>query len=122
MAKLSLKYERLIKPSKVLPPDLISGYYSQDPKCLKEVGVWLSKNGLTILFTLGEAYGNESVYLGKDNKIYMGSERIPRVTWLRKQLLGVSVELLQQAIKEDWTVKKMFDVLKKKSEEENTLV
>ena len=122
MAKLSLKYERLIKPSKVLPPDLISGYYSQAPKCLKEVEVWLSKNGLTILFTLGEAYGNESVYLGKDNKIYMGTERIPRATWLRKQLLGISVGILQQAIKEKWSVKEMFEELKKRSEIENPIV
>ena len=122
MAKLSLKYERLIKPSKVLPPDLISGCYSQDPKCLKEVEVWLSKNGLTILFTLGEAYGNESVYLGKDNKIYMGTERIPRATWLRKQLLGISVGILQQAIKEKWSVKEMFEELKKRSEIENPIV
>ena len=122
MAKLSLKYERLIKPSKVLPPDLISGYYSQDPKCLKEVEVWLSKNRLTILFTLGEAYGNESVYLGKDNKIYMGTERIPRATWLRKQLLGISVGILQQAIKEKWSVKEMFEELKKRSEIENPIV
>ena len=118
MARLSLKYERLVKPSKVLPPDLIRGYYEQDAKSLKEIEDWLSKNGLTILFTLGEAYGNESVYLGKDNRVYIGTEKIPRINWLKKLLLGVSTELLQQAIRESWTRKKMFDVLKKISEEE----
>ena len=122
MARLSLKYERLVKPSKVLPPDLIRGYYEQDAKSLKEIEVWLSKNGLTILFTLGEAYGNESVYLGKDNRVYIGTDKIPRIDWLKKQLLRVSTELLQQAIKEGWTRKKIFEELKKRSEEENKIV
>lgn len=122
MARLSLKYERLVKPSKVLPPDLIRGYYEQDVNSLKEIESWLFKNGLTILFTLGEAYGNECVYLGKDNRVYIGTEKIPRINWLKKQLLRVSTELLQQAIKEDWTRKKMFEVLKNKSEEENSTV
>ena len=122
MATFPLKYERLFKPSKVLPPDLIRGYYEQDAKSLKEIEVWLSKNGLTILFTLGEAYGNESVYLGKDSRVYIGTEKIPRIDWLKKMLLGVSVELLQEAIREGWTRKKMFGELKKKSEEDNTTV
>lgn len=122
MARISLKYERLVKPSKVLPPDLIRGYYEQDANSLKEIEDWLFKNGLTILFTLGEAYGNESVYLGKDNRVYIGTEKIPRVNWLKKQLLGISTELLHKAIREDWTRKKMFDVLKNKSEEENKTV
>ena len=122
MARLSLKYERLVKPSKVLPPDLIRGYYEQDAESLKEIEVWLSKNGLTILFTLGEAYGNESVYLGKDNRVYIGTDKIPRIDWLKKQLLRVSTELLQQAIKEGWTRKKIFEELKKRSEEENKIV
>lgn len=122
MARLSLKYERLVKPSKVIPPDLIRGYYEQDAKVLKEIDAWLSKNGLTILFTLGEAYGNESVYLGKDNRVYIGTDRIPRIDWLKKLLLGVSTELLQQAIRESWGRKKMFEELKKRSEEENKIV
>lgn len=122
MARLSLKYERLVKPSKVLPPDLIRGYYEQDSVSLKEIEVWLSKNGLTILFTLGEASGDESVYLGKDNKIYIGTEKIPRKDWLKKLLLDESVSLLQQALREDWTRKKMFEELKNKSKEENGTV
>ena len=122
MARLSLKYERLVKPSKVLPPDLIRGYYEQDVNSLKEIEDWLFKNGLTILFTLGDAYGNESVYLGKDNRVYIGTEKIPRINWLRKQLLRVDKGLLQQAIREGWTRKKMFDILKNKSEEENKTV
>jgi hypothetical protein len=122
MARLSLKYERLVKPSKVLPPDLIRGYYEQDLKSIKEIEAWLSKNGLTILFTLGEAYGNESVYLGEDSRVYIGTEKIPRIDWLKKQILRVSTELLQQAIREGWTRKKMFEVLKKRSEEENKIV
>ena len=117
-----MRYERLVKPSKVLPPDLIRGYYEQDAKSLKEIEVWLFKNGLTILFTLGEAYGNESVYLGKDNRVYIGTDKIPRIDWLKKQLLRVSTELLQQAIKEGWTRKKIFEELKKRSEEENKIV
>ena len=117
-----MKYERLVKPSKVLPPDLIRGYYEQDVNSLKEIEGWLFKNGLTILFTLGDAYGNESVYLGKDNRVYIGTEKIPRINWLRKQLLRVDKELLQQAIRESWTRKKMFDILKNKSEEENKTV
>jgi len=122
MERLSLKYERLVKPSKVLPPDLIRGYYEQDVNSLKEIEDWLFKNGLTILFTLGDAYGNESVYLGKDNRVYIGTEKIPRINWLRKQLLRVDKGLLQQAIREGWTRKKMFDILKNKSEEENKTV
>lgn len=122
MARLSLKYERLVVPSKVLPPDLIRGYYEQDAKTLKEIEAWLSKNGLTILFTLGEAYGNESVYLGKDGKIYIGTEKIPSIDWLKKLLHAQSVDLLREAIKDGWTRKKMFDVLKKKSEEDLGIV
>lgn len=122
MARLSLKYERLVKPSKVLPPDLIRGYYEQDAKSLKEIEAWLSKNGLTILFTLGEAYGNESVYLGNDGKIYIGTDKIPRIDWLKKLLHSQSVDLLMEAIREGWTRKKMFEILKKKSEEDLGIV
>jgi hypothetical protein len=122
VARLSLKYERLVKPSKVLPPDLIRGYYEQDPQALIEIDSWLTKNGLTILFTLGEAYGNESVYLGNDGKIYIGTDKIPRIDWLKKLLLKVNVGLLQQAIKEGWDRKKMFEILKKKSEEDLGIV
>lgn len=122
MARLSLKYERLVKPSKILPPDLIRGYYEQDAKSLKEIEAWLSKNGLTILFTLGEAYGNESVYLGKDNRVYIGTDKIPRKNWLKKQVLRVSTELLQRVTREGWTRKEMFEELKKRSEIENPIV
>ena len=122
MARLPLKYERLVKPSKVLPPDLIRGYYEKDTKSLKDIEAWLSKNGLTILFTLGEAYGNESVYLGEDNRVYIGTEKIPRINWLKKQLLRVSTNLLQEAVIEGWTRKKMFEELKKRSEEDNPIV
>jgi len=122
MESLSLKYERLVKPSKVLPPDLIRGYYEQDAKILKEIETWLSKNGLTILFTLGEAYGNESIYLGKDNRVYIGTEKIPRINWLKKQILRVDTELLQKVTREGWTRKEMFEELKKRSEIENPIV
>lgn len=122
MARLSLKYERLVKPSKVLPPDLIRGYYEQDAKILKEIEAWLYKNGLTILFTLGEAYGNESVYLGKDNRVYIGTGKIPRINWLKKQILRVDTELLQRVNREGWTRKEMFEELKKRSEIEIPVV
>lgn len=122
MAILPLKYERLVKPSKVLPPDLIRGYYEQDAKTLKDIEVWLFKNGLTILFTLGEAYGDESVYLGKDNRVYIGTEKVPRINWLKKQLLRVSTDLLQEAVREGWGRKKIFEELKKRSEEDNPIV
>ena len=122
MEGLSLKYERLVKPSKVLPPDLIRGYYEQDAKSLKDIDGWLLKNGLTILFTLGEAYGDESVYLGKDNKVYIGTEKMPRKDWMRKQILRIDTTLLEQAFREGWSRKKMFEVLKITSEEENTIV
>jgi hypothetical protein len=122
MARLSLKYERLVKPSKILPPDLIRGYYEQDAQSLKEIEAWLSKNGLTILFTLGEAYGNESVYLGKDNRVYIGTDKIHRKNWLKKQVLRVSTELLQRVTREGWTRKEMFEELKKRSEIENPIV
>jgi len=117
-----LKYERLVKPSKILPPDLIRGYYEQDAQILKEIEAWLSKNGLTILFTLGEAYGNESVYLGKDNRVYIGTDKIHRKNWLKKQVLRVSTELLQRVTREGWTRKEMFEELKKRSEIENPIV
>ena len=122
MARLSLKYERLVKPSKILPPDLLRGYYEQDAQSLKEIEAWLSKNGLTILFTLGEAYGNESVYLGKDNRVYIGTDKIHRKNWLKKQVLRVSTELLQRVTREGWTRKEMFEELKKRSEIENPIV
>ena len=122
MASLSLKYERLVKPSKVLPPDLIRGYYEQEVKSLKEIETWLFKNGLTILFTLGEAYGNESVYLGKDNRVYIGTEKIPRINWLKKQILREGTELLQRVVREGWTRKEMFEKKKKRSEIENPVV
>ena len=122
MARLSLKYERLVKPSKILPPDLIRGYYEQDAQSLKEIEAWLSKNGLTILFTLGEAYGNESVYLGKDNRVYIGTDKIHRKQWLKNQVLRVSAELLQRVTREGWTRKEMFEELKKRSEIENPIV
>lgn len=122
MASLSLKYERLVKPSKVLPPDLIRGYYEQEVKSLKEIETWLFKNGLTILFTLGEAYGNESVYLGKDNRVYIGTEKIPRINWLKKQILREGTELLQRVVREGWTRKEMFEELKKRSEIDNPVV
>ena len=122
MASLSLKYERLVKPSKVLPPDLIRGYYEQEVKSLKEIETWLFKNGLTILFTLGEAYGNESVYLGKDNRVYIGTEKIPRINWLKEQILREGTELLQRVVREGWTRKEMFEELKKRSEIDNPVV
>lgn len=112
----TLKYSRLVKPSKVLPPDLIVGFYNQNPESLKEVEDWLRKNGLTILFTLGEAYGDESVFLGEDNRIYIGTEKVPKKNWLKKCLLKHSPDLLQQAIKENWSQIKLYEELKKISE------
>lgn len=96
----------------VLPPDLIAGFYKEDPDCLKEVEEWLSKNGLTILFTLGEAYGDESVFLGEDKRIYIGTEKVPNKNWLKKCILKHSPELLQQAIKEKWSQRKLYEELK----------
>lgn len=110
-----MKYKRTIKPSKVLPPSYIKGYYSKDAQTLIDVEKWLDKNGLTILFTLGEAYGDERVYLGVDGHIYIGTGKLPKKDWLKKLLLRESTELLQQAIKENWTRKKMYEELKKRS-------
>ena len=83
---------------------------------LKEIEDWLGKNGLTILFTLGEAYGDETVYLGSDQKIYIGTEKLPKKAWLKKCLLSHSSELLQKAVKERWTRHEIFRELKKLSE------
>ena len=110
-----MKYKRCIRPSKILPPSLILGYYEKDPQALIEVGKWLDKNGLTIMFTLGEAYGDESVWLGDDGHIYIGSKKLPKKSWLKKCLLKISPELLRESIQESWKPKKMFEELKKRS-------
>ncbi len=111
-----MKYRRKVKPSKVLPSDLILGYYEKDPQTLREVEKWLLKNGLTILFTLEEAYGDETVFLGEDHFIYIGTEALPKKDWLKKCLLKQSHDLLLQSIKEDWSKEKMFEELKKRSD------
>ena len=111
-----MKFSRRVQPFKVLPPDLIHGFYAKDPNKLKEIEDWLGKNGLTILFTLGEAYGDETVYLGSDQKIYIGTEKLPKKAWLKKCLLRHSSELLQKAVKERWTRHEIFRELKKLSE------
>ena len=110
-----MKYKRHIRPSKILPPSLIRGYYDKDPKALIEVEKWLYKNGLTIMFTLGEAYGDESVWLGDDGHIYIGSKKLPKKIWLKKCLSKISTELLIESIQEAWKPKKMFEELKKRS-------
>ncbi len=116
MAVPPLKYKRKVKPSKVLPPDLIRGFYEKDVETLKEVSRWLDKNGLTILFTLEEAYGDERVYLDNDGYIYIGTDKIPKKDWLKKCLHRHSPELLIQATQEKWVSKKMFSVLKNLSD------
>ena len=110
-----MKYKRAIKPSVILPADLILGYYEKDPQTLKEVESWLSKNGLTIMFTLQEAYGNESVFLHTDGHIYIGSHKVPSKDWLKKLLLKISPNLLRQAVAEDWSKIKMYEEIKKRS-------
>ena len=116
-----MKYKRLIRPSLVLPPDLIRGFYERDEKTLGDVNKWLDKNGLNILFTLGYAYGNERVFLDEDNRIYIGTDKLPSVDWLKKCLLKQSNDLLSQAIKEKWDQKKMFNELKKSTNCYSTL-
>ena len=113
----TLKYKRRVKPNKVLPADLLIGYYNKDPQTLKEVESWLNKNGLTILFTLQEAHGDESVFLDQDGHIYIGTKSLPTKEWLKKCLHKHDPNILVQAIKEDWTKRKMFETLKKLSDE-----
>lgn len=108
-----MKYELPVKPSKVLPPSYIRGYYEKDPQTLVEVRKWLAKNGLTILFTRGDAYGDESVYLGKDDHIYIGTDKTPDKDWVKRCLLKIDRSLLESALKEKWSTEKMFDELKK---------
>ena len=114
--KSTLKYKRKVKPSKVLPADLLRGYYNKDAQVLKEVQAWLDKNGLTILFTLQEAYGDENVFLDGDGHIYIGTENIPSKDWMKKCLHKHDPSLLVKAIKEDWTMDQIFEELKKLSE------
>ena len=116
-----MKYKRLIRPSLVLPSDLIRGFYERDEVALKEVSKWLDKNGLNILFTLGYAYGDEKVFLDEDNRIYIGTDTLPNMDWLKKCLLKQSNDLLSQAIREKWTRKKMFNELKKSTDFYSTL-
>jgi hypothetical protein len=113
-----LKYERRVKPSVVLPPDLIRGYYERDPVALEGVRSWLDKNGLTILFTLEEAYGDESVYLGDDFYIYIGTPRPPKKHWMLKLLRKHNPNQLSQAIKENWPASQIHNFLKKRSEDQ----
>ena len=113
-----LKYKRQVKPNKVLPASLLRGSYAQDPPTLHKVKSWLDKNGLTILFTLQEAYGNESVYLHTDGNIYIGTKTLPPKEWLKKCLHKHDPALLMKAIKEDWSKKKMFETLKILSEKD----
>jgi hypothetical protein len=116
MEGISLNYKRRVVPSKVLPPKLLKGYYDKNQDVLLEVESWLSKNGLTILFTLQEAYGDETVWLGSDHNIYIGTEKCPNKDWLKKCLLRDSPGLLRVVLKEGWTQEEMFEELKKRSE------
>jgi hypothetical protein len=115
MERVSLKYSRRIQPKRLIPPSLLRGYYNNDPLTLIEVRKWVNKNGLTILFTLGEAYGNETVWLDSDGHLYMGTNKIPNIDWLRKKLLELDPQTLKKCLSEKWTRKKMFEELKKRS-------
>jgi hypothetical protein len=108
-----VKYRRPVKPSKVLPPSLIRGYYEKDAETLVLIQQWLEKNGLTILFTLEEAYGNETVWLDEDGLIYIGTAEIPKKKWLKKCLVRLDRELFLQSLKEKWSTEKYFVELKK---------
>ena len=110
-----MRYKRAVKPSKVLPPSYISGYYGKDPQTLLVIEKWLKKNGLTILFTLGEAYGDETVWLDNDGHIYIGTDKLPRKDWLKRCLLKISPDLLRESVRDKWTPKKMFERLKNRS-------
>lgn len=109
-----MRYRRKVKPNKVLPPSLLKGYYEKDPHTLTAIKKWLNKNGLTILFTLGEAYGDETVWLDTDGYIYIGTEKVPKMQWLRKMLLKLDHETLKKSFDETWTQKRMFEELKKR--------
>jgi hypothetical protein len=102
-----MKYKRKVRPSLVLPPDLIRGFYEQDPSALDEVNKWVDKNGLVILMTLQKALGDEEVWY-EDGFIYMGWSKLPLLKELRKWLHDLGGDHLQRAVKEKWTRKKIM--------------
>ena len=114
MERLPLKYKRRVEPSSVLPPDLIQGFYEKNPQAIKEVEKWLDKNGLTILFTLEEAYGDEKVWLDPDGQIYIGRNKHYPFFWLKARLLRLSPDLLNKAIQEKWRGNRIFEEIKKR--------
>ena len=109
-----MRYKREIKPSFILPPSYIRGFYQKDPEILNKCVEWVETNGLIILFTLQRAFGDETVWVDlTEHKIYVGSKTLPTKVFLLKQLFVVDNTLVNQAHKENWNRRKIFDELKK---------
>jgi len=72
-----IKYKRAIKPSCLLPPSLIRGFYGKDSDSLGQAREWIDKNGLIILFTNRKALGHEKVWLEEDGLVYIGWTKLP---------------------------------------------
>ena len=108
-----VRYKCKVKPSCVLPPDLIKGFYNRDPEALKDAESWVKRNGLIILFTNHRAYGQEEVWLDPDGHIYIGWTQLPRKESLRRWLALSHPELISKAA--SWERSQMF---KKYSERE----
>jgi len=107
-----IKYKCRIKPSSVLPLDLIRGFYNEDKEAIEEASEWVEENGLILLFTHGRAVGHERVWV-EDNQILIGWYKIPYkkdlIRWLQLDHPDLFPDVLS------WTKKEMF---KKYSERE----
>ena len=101
-----IRYKCKVKPSCVLPPDLIKGYYNKDPEALKDASAWVERNGLIILFTNHRAYGQEKVWLDEDGDIYIGWAKLPSKDTLKKWLALSHPELMREV--SSWKASEMF--------------
>ena len=105
-----LKYKCRIKPSCILPPDLIYSFYSKEPECLVESREWVNKNGLIIIFTAGLAEGHEAVWLDPDSNIYIGWDKYPPKASILRWLSKFDPKKSLEAHKDKWSTKKVFEV------------
>lgn len=110
--KKKVRYRCRVKPSCILPPDLVRGFYERDPDALREAEAWVEKNGLIILFTNHRAWGQEEVKVHPDGYIYVEWCGLPPKRDMLRWLAQSSPEYVVEAA--SWKPKKIFAVYAEK--------
>ena len=109
-----MKYKRDIKPSFILPPDLVSGFYGRDALVLSEARAWVEKNGMSILMAYQYVSGDERAWVDEiEGKIYVGTKTLPKKIDLRRWLTSIDPALTRLSISQEWTRKNLFEELSK---------